>query len=149
MAGLDKVLSDYKKFVSNIKEYSQDKVEQTVSSISAKTNSEYASDSVDGRVQLFGKATNFKVSETKNTIDGFAYANESKELIYLEFGTRQTNRETLRIRTNFESGLDTISIAAPYKVNAPFYHKTPIIGRYYFLNNIDKEGIKFINTFGK
>lgn len=149
MASLDKVLSDYKKFVSNVKEYSQDKVEQTVSSISNKTNAEYASDSVDQRVQLFGKATNFKVSETKDRIDGVAYANESKELIYLEFGTRQTHRDTLRIRTNFESGLDTLSIAAPYKINAPFYHQVPIVGRYYFLSNIDEEGVKFIKTFGK
>lgn len=149
MASLDKVLSDYKKFVSNVKEYSEEKVEQTVSAISNKTNAEYASDSVDQRVQLFGKATNFKVSPSKDRIDGVAYANESRELIYLEFGTRQTHRETLRIRTGFESGIDTIGVAAPYKVNAPFYHKMPIIGRYYFLNNIDEEGVKFIKTFGK
>lgn len=149
MATLQKVLNDYKKFLSNVKQYSEDKVDNAVSSISNKTNAQYSSDSLDQNVQLFTKATGYKVLAGKNSIDGVAYANESKELIYLEFGTRQTHRDTLRIRTGFDSGIDTVGIAAPYKINAPFYHKVPIIGRYYFLNNIDQEGIKFIKTFGK
>lgn len=149
MATLQKVLNDYKKFLSNVKQYSEDKVDNAVSSISNKTNAQYSSDSLDQNVQLFTKATGYKVMSGKNSIDGVAYTNESKELIYLEFGTRQTHRDTLRIRTGFDSGIDTVGIAAPYKINAPFYHKVPIIGRYYFLNNIDQEGIKFIKTFGK
>ena len=149
MATLKSVLNDYTKFVSNLREYSEDRVENAVSAISNKTNSQYSSDSVDQQVQLFTKATNFKVEAGKNKIDGVAYANMSKELVYLEFGTRQTHRDTLRIRTGFDSGIDTVSVAAPYKVNAPFYHRVPIIGRYYFLNNIDEEGVKFIKNFGK
>lgn len=149
MATLKSVLNDYTKFVSNLREYSEDRVENAVSAISNKTNSQYSSDSVDQQVQLFTKATNFKVEAGKNKIDGVAYANESKELIYLEFGTRQNNNSSLIIRKNFESGIDTIGIAAPYKINAPFYHKMPIIGRYYFLRNIDEEGVKFIKNFGK
>jgi hypothetical protein len=149
MGDLNSVMADYKRFVESIKDYSTKKVEDTVSSISNNTNSKYSSDDTDQRVQLTGRPTGFKVSESKNFIDGYAFANESRELIYLEFGTRRTNRENLTIRGGFKSEIDTASIAAPYKVNAPFFHKEAIQGRYYFLNTIDEEGLKFLKTFGK
>jgi hypothetical protein len=149
MASIDRVISDYRKFIEGIKDYSEKKVEDTVSTISSKTNSKYSSDDTDQRVQLRGNATGFRFISNKNSADGYAFANESKELIYLEFGTRQSHRGTLSIRGGFESDLDTNKIAAPYKIDSPFYHKQPIIGRYYFLNTIDEEGIRFIKDFGK
>jgi hypothetical protein len=149
MASIDKVISDYRKFIDGIKDYSEKKVEDTVSTISSKTNSKYSSDDTDQRVQLRGNATGFRLLESKNSIDGYAFAIGGKELIYLEFGTRQSHRGTLSIRGGFESDLDTNKIAAPYKIDSPFYHKQPIIGRYYFLNTIDEEGIRFIKDFGK
>lgn len=149
MASIDRVISDYRKFIEGIKDYSETKVENTVSAISSKTNSKYSSDDTDQRVQLRGSATGFRFIANKNSMDGYAFANESKELIYLEFGTRQSNRGTLSIRGGFESEIDASKIAAPYKVNAPFYHKQAIVGRYYFLNTIDEEGVKFLKTFGK
>jgi hypothetical protein len=149
MNDINSVLNDYQKFIDSIKDYSEAKVENAVSAISNKTNSKYSSDNADQRVQLRGNATGFKLLQTKNTIDGYAFANESRELIYLEFGTRQSNKQSLSIRGGFESGLDASRIAAPYKVDAPFYHKQAITGRYYFLNTIDEEGVKFIKGFGK
>lgn len=149
MASIDKVISDYRKFIEGVRDYSEKKVENTVSTISSKTNSKYSSDDTDQRVQLRGNATGFTLLESKNSIDGYAFAIGGKELIYLEFGTRQSHRGTLSIRGGFESDLDTNKIAAPYKIDSPFYHKQPIIGRYYFLNTIDEEGIRFIKDFGK
>lgn len=149
MASIDKVISDYRKFIEGIRDYSEKKVEDTVSTISSKTNSKYSSDDTDQRVQLRGNATGFRLLESKNSIDGYAFAIGGKELIYLEFGTRQSHRGTLSIKGGFESELDTNKIAAPYKIDSPFYHKQPIIGRYYFLNTIDEEGIRFIKNFGK
>ena len=149
MASIDKVISDYRKFIEGVRDYSEKKVENTVSTISSKTNSKYSSDDTDQRVQLRGNATGFRLLESKNSIDGYAFAIGGKELIYLEFGTRQSHRGTLSIRGGFESDLDTNKIAAPYKIDSPFYHKQPIVGRYYFLNTIDEEGIRFIKEFGK
>jgi hypothetical protein len=149
MGDINTVLADYKNFINSVQNYSLYKVSETVSDISTTTNSLYGSDDSDQRVQLRGKATNFKVLKPKGQIDGYVYANKSKELIYLEFGTRQTNRSSLRIDTSFKSGIPTINIAAPYKVDAPFFHKQPIQGRYYFLNTIDIEGVNFLKTFGK
>lgn len=149
MANVNDVINDYKRFIDSIKDYSEKKVEDTVATISSKTNARYSSDDTDQRVQLRGNATGFKFISGKNIVDGYAFANESKELIYLEFGTRRTHRETLSIRGGFESEIDTNKIAAPYKVDSPFYHKQAIVGRYYFLNTIDEEGIKFIKNFGK
>jgi hypothetical protein len=149
MASIDKVISDYRTFIQGVRDHSEKKVENAVSTISSKTNSKYSSDDTDQRVQLRGNATGFRLLESKNSIDGYAFAIGGKELIYLEFGTRQSNRGTLSIRGGFESDLDTNKIAAPYKIDSPFYHKQPIIGRYYFLNTIDEEGIRFIRDFGK
>lgn len=149
MGDVNAVLADYKNFIESVKNYSYYKVAETVSDISTTTNSLYNSDGTDQRVQLRGKATNFKILKPKGQIDGYAFANESKELIYLEFGTRETNRSSLRIDTSFKSGIQTLNIAAPYKVDAPFNHKQPIIGRYYFLSTIDIEGVNFLKTFGK
>jgi len=149
MSDINSVLKDYKKFIGDLSNYSEAKVQNAVSTISTKTNSKYNGDNVDQRVQLRGSATEFKTIVNKDFVDGYAFANESRELIYLEFGTRQSNRESLSIRGGFESGIDANKIAAPYKVKAPFYHKEPIIGRYYFLNTIDEEGTRFLKDFGK
>ncbi len=149
MADIKDVISDYKIFIESIKDYSETKVENTVSAISNKTNSKYNSDDTDQRVQLRGNATGFRFITNKNSIDGYAFANESKELIYLEFGTRQSNKGSLSIRGGFESQIDASRIAAPYKVDSPFFHKQAIVGRYYFLNTIDEEGVRFIKNFGK
>jgi len=149
MASIDSVISDYKKFIEIIRGYSEQRVENTISAISTKTNSKYSSDDTDQKVQLRGNATGFRLLESKNAIEGYVFANGGKELIYLEFGTRQSNKATLSIRGGFESEIDTNKVAAPYKIDSPFYHKQPIIGRYYFLNTIDEEGVKFIKTFGK
>lgn len=149
MASIDSVISDYKKFIGIIRGYSEKRVENTISAISTKTNSKYSSDDTDQRVQLRGNATGYRLLESKNSIDGYAFAIGGKELIYLEFGTRQSHRGKLSIRGGFESEIDTNKVAAPYKIDSPFYHKQPIIGRYYFLNTIDEEGVRFIRDFGK
>jgi hypothetical protein len=149
MADINDVINDYKKFIESVKVYSKKKVENTVSTISNKTNSKYGGDDTDQRVQLRGNATGFRISADKNVVDGYSFANESKELIYLEFGTRRSNKDTLSIRGGFDSGIDAGRIAAPYKVDAPFHHKQAIIGRYYFLNTIDEEGVRFLKDFGK
>jgi hypothetical protein len=149
MSDIKSVLADYQKFVDGVRDYSETKVENTTKAISSKTNSKYSSDDTDQRVQLKGNATGFRLLESKNAIEGYVFANGGKELIYLEFGTRQSNKATLSIRGGFESGIDTNKVAAPYKVDAPFFHKQAIIGRYYFLNTIDEEGVRFIKTFGK
>lgn len=149
MGDLKTVLADYNKFVQNIVSYSKDKVEETVSTISQKTNSKYSSDGVDQKIQLVGAATKYSVVESKDFVIGKAMANESNELIYLEFGTRGQGRDNLSIRSDFESKIDAPSIALPYKGAQYFRNKQPINGRYYFLNTIDEEGIKFVKEFGK
>jgi len=149
MATASKVLADYKKFVEEIRTHSINKVSNAVITISNTTNSKYASDGNDNGITLFGTATTNRVDSSKSIITGYATANESKELIYLEFGTRRASTDNLKILTGFESGIDTISISAPYKSNRRFNMKNRIIGRYYFLNTIDQEGVKFLKNFFK
>ena len=153
MGDLKSVLNDYKKYYAAVHEYSKEKVLKTVKDIKETTNAEYAADGIDGdRMNIIvpNTPTRYKISVGKNIIHGFTYAVDSKELIYLEFGTRQKASDTLRIRTDFESGMNTIGISAPYKSNNPtFRNKEGINGRYYFLNTIDYKGIEFESTFGK
>ena len=149
MATAYKVLADYKKFVEEIRNHSINKVSNAVITISDTTNSKYASDGTDNGITLLGAATTKRVDSGKSIITGYATANETKELIYLEFGTRRVPTDTLKILTGFESGIDTISISAPYKSNRNFNFKNRIIGRYYFLNTIDQEGLKFLKNFFK
>ena len=149
MATASDVLNDYKEFVKLMQQYSEERVKKAASDISNTTNSLYKSDGLDQNVRLAGNATKFIVSSDKNKSTAVVSANESKELIYLEFGTRNTNTEALTIRGGFESGIDAASIAAPYKVNYPFNKKDRIIGRYYFLDTIDKEGTEFVRNFMK
>jgi hypothetical protein len=90
------------------------------------------------------------MQNNKSTVNGFAYATPNKNFIYLEFGTRQRASDTLRIQTDFESRINTNSIAAPYKSNnTKFVNQKAITGRYYFLNTIDLKGVEFCYTFGK
>lgn len=149
MSDINDVINDYKKFIEGVRSYSESKVDNTILAISNKTNSKYSSDDTDQRVQLRGNATGYRLLESKNEVEGYVFATGGKELIYLEFGTRQSHRGTLSIRGGFESEIDTNRVAAPYKVDSPFYHKQPIVGRYYFLNTIDEEGVRFIKDFGK
>lgn len=149
MATASKVLADYKKFVEEVRTHSINKVSNAVNTISNTTNSKYASDGTDNGITLLGAATTKRVDSGKSIISGYASANETKELIYLEFGTRRISTDNLRILTGFESGIDTVSISAPYKSNRKFNFKDRIIGRYYFLNTIDQEGLKFLKNFFK
>lgn len=153
MGDLKSVLSDYKKYYEAVHEYSKEKVLKTVKDIKETTNAKYASDGVDGdnmNIIVPSTPTRYKMSIGKSIIHGFTYAVESKEFIYLEFGTRQKASDTLRIQTDFESRINTLAISAPYKSNNPtFMNKQGINGRYYFLNTIDYKGVEFGYTFGK
>lgn len=149
MGNLKSVIADYKKFVKQVEQASQEKVDQTVTTISDLTNSKYRADGFDDGISLTSPATGYTTIKAKDRIDGIAYANESKELIYLEFGTRRIPSDKLDIRADFKSGIDTIGISLPYKVNGKFKYDEAIRGRYYFLDAIDQEGVKFIKDFGK
>lgn len=149
MASIDSIINDYKEFVKVMQEYSEAKVKATAYDISNKTNALYKADGVDQKVRLVGNATKFSVSSNKNGSTAIVSANESKELIYLEFGTRGQGRDNLTIRTGFDSGLDTPLIAAPYKGVTYHKNKAPINGRYYFLDTIDTEGVDFVRNFMK
>lgn len=153
MGDLKQVLKDYQKYYDAVREYSEEKVKKTVSEIKDITNSKYGADGVagdDNRVVVPGNPVRFRMEKNKSKIHGYSFAIPSKEFIYLEFGTRLKPSDTLRIDTDFESRIDTVSIAAPYKSNNPnFSNLVPIVGRYYFLNTIDLKGVEFCYTFGK
>jgi hypothetical protein len=146
---IDKVKADLNKFYNNIKKESEKAVKDTVSTISQQTNSLYSSDRTHQSISVLGNATNFKVSSSGTRIDGIAYANESKNLIYMEFGTRQRSTDTLKIRTDFDSGINTQAIALPYRSERDFVIPDNLEARYYFLNTIDKEGDIFLKKFPK
>jgi hypothetical protein len=153
MGDLKQVLKDYQKYYDAVREYSEEKVKKTVSDIKDITNAKYASDGIDGdknNIIVPANPTSYRMQNNKSTINGFAYARPNKNLIYLEFGTRQRASDTLRIQTDFESRLNTNAIAAPYKSNnTKFVNERAISGRYYFLNTIDLKGVEFCYTFGK
>lgn len=143
------VMADLNKWVERIHARAEEKVEEAVSTITNTTNSKYSGVPAEGN-QIAGNPIYYKMWTGKNIITGRAIARESKELIYLEFGTRRTANDNITIKTGFESGIDTISIAAPYKSNSPrFINKKASAGTYYFLNTIDIEGMNFIRGFWK
>lgn len=144
------VMADLNKWVERIHARAEEKVEEAVSTITNTTNRQYASNGQEGNVSLLGNPIYYKMFSGKNTITGIAIGKPLKEFIYLEFGTRQSPSDSLRIITGWESGIDALSVAAPYKSpSTRFMNKQPIQGRYYFLNNIDIEGLKFIRGFWK
>jgi hypothetical protein len=153
MGDLKQVLKDYQKYYDTIREYSEEKVKKTVSNIKDITNSKYSADGIDGdknNIIVPNSPISYKMQNNKSTVNGFAYATPNKNFIYLEFGTRQRASDTLRIQTDFESRINTNSIAAPYKSNnTKFVNQKAITGRYYFLNTIDLKGVEFCYTFGK
>ena len=148
---LNAVLDDYKKFVETIRANAEEKVEEAVSRIANVTNSQYSSDNLDQRVQLTLDPIYYRMYAGKSLITGAAIARQIPQFIYLEFGTRQSANDSLVIKTNWESGIDALSAAAPYRSDNPnFYFKEgPIRGRYYFLNTIDQEGVNFLKNFWK
>lgn len=144
------VMADLNKWVERIHARAEEKVEEAVSTITNTTNRQYASNGQEGNISLLGNPIYYKMFSGKSTITGVAIGRPLKEFIYLEFGTRQSPSDSLRIITGWESGIDTLSVAAPYKSpSTKFRNKEPIHGRYYFLNNIDIEGMKFIRGFWK
>ncbi len=148
---INAVLDNYKKFVEQIHAHAEEKVEEAVSTITNVTNAEYSGDNLDQRVQLTIDPIYYRLATGKNSITGLAIAKPIPQFIYLEFGTRQSPNDSLIIKTGWDSGIDVLSAAAPYKSQNPkFFNKMgPIIGRYYFLNTIDREGNKFIKNFWK
>jgi hypothetical protein len=145
------VIADYQKFVQNIQEHAEAKVKQTVANITNITNSQYSGDNVEQNVSLTIDPIYYSMIEGKNVITGIAQARPIKEFVYLELGTRQSPNDSLIIKTQWDSGIDVLSAAAPYKSQNPkFFNKMgPIIGRYFFLNTIDKQGNDFIRNFWK
>jgi hypothetical protein len=144
------VMADLNKWVEQIHNRAEEKVEEAVSTITNTTNRQYASNGQEGNISLLGNPIYYKMFSGKSTITGVAIGRPLKEFIYLEFGTRQSPSDSLRIITGWESGIDALSVAAPYKSpSTKFRNKQPIHGRYYFLNNIDIEGMKFIRGFWK
>ena len=144
------VMADLNRWVEQIHDRAEEKVQGAVIAITNTTNSQYASNGQEGNISLLGNPIYYKMINGKSTITGVAIGRPLKEFIYLEFGTRQSPSDSLRIITGWESGIDTLSVAAPYKSpSTKFRNKEPIHGRYYFLNNIDIEGMKFIRGFWK
>lgn len=143
------VMADLNKWVEQIHNRAEEKVEEAVSTITNTTNSKYSNEPAGGN-QVIGNPIYYKMWTGKSIITGRAIAKESKELIYLEFGTRRTANDNITIATGFQSGIDTVSIAAPYKSNSPrFINKKASGGNYYFLGTIDVEGMNFIRNFWK
>jgi len=150
---INAVLEDYKKFVETIRANAEEKVEEAVSNIAYKTNVQYAKDELkpyEEPIEVPANPIYYKMYAGKNLITGAAIARTTPQMIYMEFGTRQSPNDSLLILSNFDSGIDTNSIAAPYRSNNPnFRFKVPFLGRYYFLNTIDVEGNKFLKNFWK
>jgi hypothetical protein len=144
------VMADLNRWVEQIHNRAEEKVQGAVIAITNTTNSQYSSNGQEGNISLLGNPIYYKMINGKSTITGIAIGKPLKEFIYLEFGTRQSPSDSLRIITGWESGIDALSVAAPYKSpSTKFRNKQAIHGRYYFLNNIDIEGMKFIRGFWK
>lgn len=146
-----RVMSDFRRWVDRIHARAEEKVEEAVSLITNSTNRQYSSNNLEQNVQLTVDPIYYRLYTGKNKITGVAQARPIKEFIYLEFGTRQSANDSLVIINGWESGINANAVAAPYKSNNPrFYFKQgPIVGRYYFLNTIDQEGMRFIKGFWK
>ncbi len=144
------VIADYKKFVEQIKDHAEKKVNETVVAITNTTNNQYSANNTQDRVTLTIDPIYYQMQVGNNVISGEAIAKPIKEFIYLEFGTRLVPSDTLSIRSGFKSGINTSAVALPYKSNNPnFRNEERIIGSYYFLNTIDLEGVKFLKDFWK
>lgn len=147
---INSVINDYKAFVEKIRQHSEEKVEEAVSTITNNTNRGYSGLPPNEATQLSASPIYYKMYGGKNIISGAAIAKPIKEFIYLEFGTRQTESDSLTIATGFKSGIDTNAVAAPYKSDLPlFYNSKASGGNYIFLGNIDIEGVKFLKNFWK
>lgn len=147
---LNAVLEDYKAFVEKIRAHAEEKVEEAVSTIANNTNRGYTGLPPDESSQLQGAPIYYKMYGGKSIITGAAIAKPMREFIYLEFGTRRTESDSITIATGFKSGIDTNAVAAPYKSNLPlFYNAKASGGNYIFLSNIDLEGMKFLKNFWK
>ena len=147
---LNSVLEDYKAFVEKIRANAEEKVEEAVSTITNNTNTQYSGLPPDEASQLQGNPIYYKMYGGKNIITGAAIARPDKYFIYLEFGTRRTESDSITIASGFKSGIDTNAVAAPYKSNLPlFYNAKASGGNYIFLSNIDLEGVKFLKNFWK
>ncbi len=145
-----RILYDYKNWVNRIHRRAEEKVEEAVSLITNNTNTDYASDNSENAQAIGRDPIYYRMYTGKNLISGVASARPTKEFIYTEFGTRYTESSPLTIATGFKSGIDTLSIAAPYKSNKPrFINRKASGGTYYFLGNIDVQGIRFIRDFWK
>lgn len=146
-----RVIYDFKRWVDRIHARAEEKVEEAVSRITNTTNRQYSSNGSEQRVQLTVDPIYYKLATGKNRITGKAIARSIPQFIYLEFGTRQSSNDSLIILDGWESGINASQVAAPYKSNNPSFYmpEGPIIGRYYFLNTIDQEGMKFIRDFWK
>jgi hypothetical protein len=147
---INSVINDYKAFVEKIRKHSEEKVEEAVSTITNNTNRGYSGLPPEEATQLSSSPIYYKMYGGKNIISGAAIAKPIKEFIYLEFGTRQSDKDSISIATGFKSGIDTNAIAAPYKSNkVPFFNNKASGGNYIFLGNIDIEGVKFLKNFWK
>lgn len=146
-----KVMNDFKNWVGRIEERAERKVREAVTGITNKTNNDYSADNMEQRVQLTIDPIYYQISAGKGIITGIAAAKPIPQFIYLEFGTRQSAGETLRIRNDWDSGINAPAVALPYRSDNPNFYipEGPIHARYYFLQNIDKEGMNFLRTFWK
>ena len=147
---INAVLDDYKKFVEQIHAHAEEKVEEAVSTITNNTNRQYSGLSPEESSQLPAAPIYYKMYTGKSLITGAAIAKPIKEFIYLEFGTRKSDKDSISIASGFKSGIDTNAIAAPYKSNkVPFFNNKASGGNYIFLGNIDIEGVRFLKDFWK
>lgn len=145
-----RVINDFRRWVDRIHNRAEEKVEEAVSQITNSTNRGYSSLPPDESSQLPRDPIYYKMYSGKNIISGQAIAKPIPEFIYLEFGTRKSDRDSISIATGFKSGIDTNAVAAPYKSNKiPFFNNKASGGNYIFLGNIDIEGIKFLKNFWK
>lgn len=146
-----KVINDFRNWVKRIEERADRKVREAVTDITTKTNNQYAGNNIEQRIQLTVDPIYYSISANKRVITGIAAAKPIPEFIYLEFGTRQSSNDSLIIKTDWDSGINALAVAAPYKSNNPSFYipAGPIIGRYYFLNTIDQEGNNFLRNFWK
>lgn len=147
---INAVLEDYKKFVETIRANAEEKVEEAVSTIANVTNRAYSGLPPEESSQLPANPIYYKMYNGKSLITGAAIAKPIPQFIYLEFGTRQSHKDSISIATGFKSGIDTNAIAAPYKSSkVPFFNDKASGGNYIFLGTIDLEGMRFLKNFWK
>lgn len=147
---ISRVMYDYEKWVERIHRRAEEKVEEAVSTITNNTNRQYSGLPPEESSQIPANPIYYRMYTGKNLITGAAIAKPIKEFIYLEFGTRQSDKDSISIATGFKSGIDTNAVAAPYRSNkVPFFNDKASGGNYIFLGNIDLEGVRFLKDFWK